>query len=266
MVVAGQLGQHGVVPGPKAHVLLLADDPDGFVVFFQKRQAQLPVHHGPQAAPAQRQHLHPPVREAQLRPGHHRRRVGLHPLGQAREGVLPQQDVRVEDKMVVAGKAGQHGVVPRPKAPVGLPPDHPDGLARAGGQAAAGGRGFQRGAGAVGAGVVHQVQRQGVAAGVLQQVAAGVLQHRSGGPQGLGLVVVGHDGRRQVQCNVLPLHSQSRGLSLMRKSSRSGSKLGFRQGSPAASSAFQRAWKRVTSETKRARFSGASSRPRLLLS
>src|SRR5699024_285987 len=104
----------------------------------------------------------------------------------------------------------------------------------------------------------HQVQRQGV--------AAGVLQHRSGGPQGLGLVVVGHDGRRQVQCNVLPLHSQSRGLSLMRKSSRSGSKLGFRQGSPAASSAFQRVWKRVTSETKRARFSGASSRPRLLLS
>ena len=29
---------------------------------------------------------------------------------------------------------------------------------------------------------------------------------------------------------------------------------------------FERVWKRVTSETKRARFSGASSRPRLLLS
>ena len=183
------------LPGPRQ---VLPGHDVGVVVLFEEGQkAQLPVDHRPQAAPPQGQHLHPPVREAQARPGHHRRRVGLHPFGQVREGVLPQQDIGVEDKVVVAGQLGQHGVVPGPKAHVLFLADDPDGLPGAGGQFAAGRRCFQGLAGAVGAGVVHKVEGQGV--------AAGVFQHRDGGPYGLGLVVIGHDRRRQVQNNVLPL-------------------------------------------------------------
>ena len=75
--------------------------------------------------------------------------------------------------------------MPRAEAAVFLPADHPDRLPLAGGQAAVLDGLVEGIAGAVGAGVVHQIEGQGV--------AAGVFQHRGCGPQGLFPVVIGDD-------------------------------------------------------------------------
>ena len=131
------------------------------------------------------------VREAQPRPGHHSIRVGGHPVGQIAEGVGGELDVGVQDEVIIARQLGQDGVVAGAEAAVLLPAAHLHPLARQGAQSAAPDGGFQPCTAAVGAGVVHQIEGQ--------RVAAGVLQHRLRRPEGFVAAVINNDASREFQ-------------------------------------------------------------------
>ena len=203
----------------------------GAVIFFPEfQERQLAVDHRPEGAAPQGQMLGAAVREAQPRPGHHSIRVGGHPVGQIAEGVGGELDVRVQDEVIVARQLRQDGVVSGAETAVLLAAAHLDLLAGLSAQSAALHGGFQTCAAAVGAGVVHQIEGQ--------RVAAGVLQHRLRRPEGFVAAVINNDTGREFQVRS-PYHSSGNIFRL--KSSRWMSKLGLVQGSPAASRSPQRA-------------------------
>ena len=199
-----------------------------FLPEFQKRQ--LAVDHRPQRTAPQRQALGTAIREAQSRPGHHSIRVGGHPVGQIAEGIGGELDVRVQDEVIIARQLRQDGVVSGAETAVLPAAAHLDLLAGLSAQSAALHGGFQTCAAAVGAGVVHQIEGQ--------RVAAGVLQHRLRRLEGFVAAVIDNDTGREFQVRS-PYHSSGNIFRL--KSSRWMSKLGLVQGSPAASRSPQRA-------------------------
>ena len=164
------------------------------------------------------------------RPGHHSIRVGGHPVGQIAEGISGELDVRVQDEVIVARQLRQDSVVSGAETAVLLAAAHLDLLAGLSAQSAALHGGFQTCAAAVGAGVVHQIEGQ--------RVAAGVLQHRLRRLEGFVAAVIDNDTGREFQVRS-PYHSSGNIFRL--KSSRWMSKLGLVQGSPAASRSPQRA-------------------------
>ena len=108
-----------------------------------------------------------------------------HPVGKVAQGVGGKLDIRVEDKMHPAVQQRQHHVVAGAKAAVLRPAEHLHLLAHSGAQGAVGCGGGQALAAAVRAGVIHQIQRQ--------RVAAGAVQHGLGRTQGLLCAVINYD-------------------------------------------------------------------------
>ena len=223
------------------------------VVLCPEFQAgQLAVHHGPHTAPAQRQTLGPPVREGERGPRHHHAGVLCHPVRKVTQRIRSELDIRVQDKVHPALQQAEHRVVAGAKAAVLCAAEHLHLLVLADVQGAVL-RGLCKAlAAAVRAGVVHQIQ--------CQRVAAGAVQHGLCRPERFIRAVINYDTSRKFHV----VHSS--GLMSKLKSSFIRSKLGFMQGSPTASCFAHRFWKRSTSETKRLRLTGFSSRPRLLLS
>ena len=89
--------------------------------------------------------------------------------------------------MVIAGQQRQHGVVAGAEAAVVFPADHHDLLVLRAGQHAVPGGLLQRCAASVRAGVVHQIEGQ--------RVAAGMIQHRLCGTDRLFTAIIGYDTR-----------------------------------------------------------------------
>ena len=108
-----------------------------------------------------------------------------HPVCQVAQGVGGELDVRVQDKMHPAVQQRKHRIVPGAEAAVLGPAKHLHLLARCRAQDAVGCRAGQALAAAVRAGIVHQIQRQ--------RMAAGAVQHGLGRPQGLLCAVINYD-------------------------------------------------------------------------
>ena len=192
------------------------------------------------------------TREGECGPRHHYTGVCRHPVRKVTEGVLRQLDVRVQDEVHPAVQQAEHRVVSGAEAAVLCAAEHLHLLVLADVQGAVL-RGLGKAlAAAVRAGVVHQIQRQ--------RVAAGAVQHGLCRPERFIRAVINYNTSRKFHV----VHSS--GLMSKLKSSFIRSKFGFMQGSPAASCFAHRFWKRSTSEMKRLRLTGFSSRPRLLLS
>ncbi len=111
-----------------------------------------------------------------------------HPVGQVAEGIGRELDIRVQDKVVVAGQLRQDGIVAGAEAAVGLPAAHLYPLTGQGAEDAVPHGRFQPCTAAVGAGVVHQIEGQRVAAGIFkhclrrpERFVAAVINNNTGG-------------------------------------------------------------------------------------
>ena len=156
----------------------------------EAQTGQLTVDHGAHVAPAQRQLLGLAVREGQPRAGHHHAGVRRHPVRKVAQGIRGQLDVRVQDKVHPAVQQREHCVVPGAEAAVLQPAEHLHRLPGGGAQGAVLCGGGQLLAAAVRAGVIHQIQRE--------RIAAGAVQHGLGGPDGLPGAVIHHDTGRKL--------------------------------------------------------------------
>ena len=140
----------------------------GVVVLRPELEAgKLPVDHGPQGAPAERQLLGAAIREDKGRAGHHGVGVLRHPVGKVAEGVRRELDVRVQDEVEVTVQLRQNHVVPGAEAAVFGAAVEDDLLARPCRQRTGRCRCAQLFPAAVGAGIVYQIEGERVAAGIL---------------------------------------------------------------------------------------------------